>query len=214
MSTFVSSFEFKDEYIKRLSEDDPEVADHFGIYFSRVLNRKLRCRCRNPELIDDVRQETLRRVLEAVRKGELNNPKKLEAFVSCVCSNVLFEYWRAVKKHSADELKSEPTAHQPNPEQAFTRTEAIRQLWQGLGTLPVRDREVLYMAFLEESDSAELSTRLSVSRTYARVLVHRAIGKLRESLQAAQAATCKAKAGTGQWPLRIRSRYVWQNEAL
>src|SRR5437764_8379447 len=153
----MSSFEFDEEYLKRLSEDDPEIADHFGTYFGRVLNRKLRCRCRNPELIEDVRQETLRRVLEAIRTGDLNNPTKLEAFVSCVCSNVLFEYWRAVKKHSADELKSEPAAHQPNPEQAFTRTEAIRQLWQGLSALPVRDREVLQIAFLEESDSFELS---------------------------------------------------------
>lgn len=186
MGTFAGSFEFDDEYLQRLSADDPKIAEHFGIYFGRVLNRKLRCRCRNPELIEDVRQETLRRVLEAVRKGDLNDPKRLEGFVSCVCSNVLFEYWRAVKKHSADELKCEPAAHQPDPEQVFTRTEAIRQLWQGLMALPVRDREILQMAFLEESDSLELSTRLSVSRTYARVLVHRAIAKLREALQAAQ----------------------------
>src|SRR2546421_53015 len=89
----VIGFEFDDEYLKRLSRDDPATAEHFGIYFGQLLNRKLRCRCRNPELLEDVRQETLRRVLEAVRKGELSSPKRLEAFACAVCNHVLFEYW-------------------------------------------------------------------------------------------------------------------------
>jgi RNA polymerase sigma factor (sigma-70 family) len=186
VGTYARSFEFDDEYLRRLRERDPEIAEHFGIYFGRVLNRNLRCRCRKPELIDDIRQETLRRVLEIIRKAGLNNPKRLEAFVTSVCSNVLFEYWRTAKKHAAEEPKSEPVGLEPDPEQAFTRTEAVLQLRQGLRTLPVRDREVLKMAFFEERDSLELSIRLSVSRTYARVLVHRAIAKLRESLLASQ----------------------------
>src|SRR5436305_7862359 len=91
MGTKTSTLEFDHEYLKRLSEDDPEIADHFATHFGRVLNRKLRCRTRDPELIEDVRQETLRRVLEAVRNRELDDPKRLEAFASAVCSNVLFE---------------------------------------------------------------------------------------------------------------------------
>lgn len=186
MSTNGSGFQFDEQYLKKLGDDDPEIANHFASYFGRVLNRKLRCRARSPELIEDVRQETLRRVLEAVRNQELDNPNRLEAFVSAVCSNVLFEYWRAAKKHSAEELTSEPVGFQPNPEQAFTKIEAVSQLRAGLKSLPPREREILQVAFLEERGSLELSMRFSVSRTYARVLVHRAIGKLRDAVLIAQ----------------------------
>ena len=185
MSTYASGYEFTHEYLERLSKDDPEIANHFGTYFDRALTRKLRCRCRQPELLDDVRQETLRRVLETVRKSELKDPTRLEAFVSSVASNVLFEYWRSARKHSAEELKSEPAGYQPDPEQALTRTEAVLQLRKGLRSLSERDRELLTMWFLEERDSFELSVRFNVSRTYARVLVHRAVGKLRDSLKRA-----------------------------
>lgn len=185
MGTYIR-FEFDHEYLQRLRAGDPETAEHFAIYFGRVLSRNLRCRCRRPELIEDIRQETLRRVLEIIRKTELNSPSRLEAFVSSVCNNVLFEYWRSAKKHSAEEPKCELVGSQPNPEQAFTNREAVTRLRQGLSTLPARDREVLRLAFLEERDNSELSTRLQVSRTYARVLVHRAIAKLRESLLVSQ----------------------------
>lgn len=46
--------------------------------------------------------------------------------------------------------------------------------------LPSRDREVLSIVFIEERDAEEVSLRLQVSRTYARVLLHRAIGRVRE----------------------------------
>lgn len=180
------SFEFDAEYLQRLRQGDPEIAEHFAVYFGRILNRNLRCRCRNPELIDDTRQETLRRVLDIVRRSEVNNPKRFEAFVTSVSGNVLFEFWRAAKKHAAEEPKSEPVGLQPDPEQACTTREAVAKLRAGLRTLPMRDRQVLTMAFFEERDSSELSARLRVSRTYARVLVHRAIVKLRETLHAAQ----------------------------
>ena len=47
-------------------------------------------------------------------------------------------------------------------------------------SLPVRDREILSIVLAEDEAAQAVCVRLQVSRTYARVLVHRAIGRLRE----------------------------------
>src|SRR5438105_15883079 len=87
VSNPTARFEFDDAYLNRLRDDDPETANHFASHFGRLLNWKLRLRYHDPELIDDVRQETLRRVREVILHGELHDPKRLEDFVCAVHKN-------------------------------------------------------------------------------------------------------------------------------
>src|SRR5262249_2100962 len=59
---------FDDDYVRRLIAGDPPIERHFFEYFSELLWIKLRSRLRNAALIDDVRQETLLRVLTALKE--------------------------------------------------------------------------------------------------------------------------------------------------
>ena len=175
-----TGFEFDEAYLDRLRNEDGTTGQHFATYFGRRLNWRLAARDRNTDLIDDVRQETLRRVLEAVRKGLLRDAQRLEAFVGSVCSRVLMEHWRKAKKHASADTDVETILSYSNPERAYRRTEAVRRVRSAMQSLPVRDREILSIAFVAEEPAKEVGIRLQVSRTYARVLVHRAIGKVRE----------------------------------
>src|SRR5579863_1133526 len=118
------SYVFDEEYLSRLRNDDEQTCDHFATYFARFLNWRLRSKCRNREMIDDVRQETLRRVLEAVRNGALRDASRLEAFVNSVCNHVLLEYWRAAKKHSNNEPCPDAIDHRSDPETRMRKAEA------------------------------------------------------------------------------------------
>src|SRR5260370_30563936 len=94
-TTGCHNFEFTDKYIADLREGVPEVADHFAHYFGDLLNLKLRSRLHCPFLVEDARQETLVRVLEALQvRGSLRNAERLGAFVNAVCNNVLLPVWR------------------------------------------------------------------------------------------------------------------------
>ena len=97
---------FDEDYLRRLTEGDAVVESHFTAYFGELLSLKLRVRIRSPQLIEDIRQETLLRVLQTLRKkGGVEHPERFGAFVSSVCNNVLMEMVRADLRH--DRLESE-----------------------------------------------------------------------------------------------------------
>jgi RNA polymerase sigma-70 factor (ECF subfamily) len=171
---------FDDAYLDRLRDNDSQTGQHFATYFGRFLAWRLGGRYRDVDLIDDVRQETLRRVLEATRKGLLREAQSLESFVNAVCNRVLMEHWRTSKRHAHTDTDVDTIVSPSNPERACRRAEAVRRVRSAMQSLAVRDREILSIVFVEDEAAKEVGIRLKVSRTYARVLVHRAIGRLRE----------------------------------
>jgi hypothetical protein len=56
-------FVFDDLYVRRLKEHDPETEAHFDRYFRTLLFGKLWKRLPDRHAIDDVTQETFRRVV-------------------------------------------------------------------------------------------------------------------------------------------------------
>src|SRR6266545_7416124 len=67
-------FNFDAEYVQSLENGVASVEHHFATYFGELLSRRLRRRLRSPQLVEDVRQETLMRVLRTIRtKGLLKD---------------------------------------------------------------------------------------------------------------------------------------------
>ena len=72
---------FNEEYVRRLTNGDSGAGEHFASYFGNLLFMKLRVRLRSAELIEDVRQETLTRVLVVLRQGAgVDRPERFGAF--------------------------------------------------------------------------------------------------------------------------------------
>src|SRR5258708_8464030 len=80
---------FDEGYLRRLADGDPAVEHHFSSYFGDLLLMKVRTRIRSPQLVEDVRQETLLRVLRIVRNGGVKHPARFGAFVSAVCTHAM-----------------------------------------------------------------------------------------------------------------------------
>jgi RNA polymerase sigma-70 factor (ECF subfamily) len=167
---------FDEAYIRALQTRDPETENHLIAYFSRAIQVKLRSRLRYQELVDDVSQETFKRIFTHFRSGNaLNNPASLPAFVNVVCHNVMLELLRFHKRHEhLEENATEPLDPGPDPENQLVtseRQEAVRRL---LEELPRRDQELL-RRLLEGQDRDAVSRALHVDREYLRVLLHRAL---------------------------------------
>jgi RNA polymerase sigma-70 factor (ECF subfamily) len=182
---------FNEDYVRRLASGDPEVEKHFTAYFGALLFLKLRTRLRSPQMVEDARQETFLRVLQALRKeGGLHNPERLGAFVNSVCNNVLLEAFRAAGKHGqAPEdppERADPSIDMESELVSRERKEMVRRV---LVTLPPKDRDLLRMIFLEERDKSAICEEMKVSGDYLRVLLHRAKSKFRDAIaQAGQPA--------------------------
>lgn len=166
-------------YLERLARADRNTEQDFAEYFGELLALKLRGRLRAPEVVADVIQETLLRVIKAVRRGGIDSPAGLGSFVNTTCNNVLFEIYRQESRF-CDPLLDEVTGD-AGPEQALATAEEQQQVRVVLGGLPEKDREILQALFLEERDKSEICRSMGVTREYLRVLLHRAKSRFREA---------------------------------
>lgn len=168
---------FDAEYVRRLTNSDPETESDFASYFGQLLAIKLRSRLRSPDLIQDVTQETFLRVLRTLRQSGIDNPEALGAFVNSVCNNVLFEAYRA-QSRVADPVEDRVSEEIP-ADSAMAGEEERTQVRSVLSELPEKDRKILRWLFFEERDKGEVCRVLQVDREYLRVLLHRAKQRFR-----------------------------------
>ena len=93
---FLDGSTFNGDYLNRLADRDELTERHFVVYFSDLLMIKLRSKLRSSQMIEDVKQETFRRLFEKIRRPDaIQQPDRLPALVNAICNNVLFEGFRA-----------------------------------------------------------------------------------------------------------------------
>jgi RNA polymerase sigma-70 factor (ECF subfamily) len=176
--------DFDRSYVERLIAGHPDTERHFTKYFSDLLTLKLRSRLRSPALIEDAKQETFVRVLIALRQGKgLTTPESLGAFVNGVCTNVLFEVYRAQSRAVPLEDEHDPADEHPHSaEQEIMAGEERGRVRQALRRLPEKERTLLRWLFFEERSKDDICRSLHIDRNYLRVLLHRAKNHFRECL--------------------------------
>ncbi|MGA2888078.1 MAG: sigma-70 family RNA polymerase sigma factor [Terracidiphilus sp.] len=168
---------FNAGYVDNLCAGDYRTQEHFVVYFTELLQLKLRSKLQSSHAIEDVRQETFARVFSVLRKdGGLRQPEHLGAFVNQVCNNVLFEHYRS--NGGSESLDVEGRPELPDKGADVLDIVAARQtkdkVREILLELPPRDRSLLKAIFLDERDRDEVCQEFGVDRDYLRVLLHRA----------------------------------------
>jgi RNA polymerase sigma-70 factor (ECF subfamily) len=147
------------------------------VYFTALIQVKLRSRLQSREAIEDVRQETFARFYVALRERKIVHPERLGSFVNSICNNVLLEHYRTTARHGSldddDERKGFPSPVL-DPLASLTAQEIQQKVREILDQLPERDRRLLREVFLEERDKDEVCRDFGVDREYLRVLLHRA----------------------------------------
>lgn len=181
---------FSSEYIQRLKQGDPFVEEHFNAYFGELIFLKLRNRLRTPQLMDDIRQETLLRVIRTLRTGTgIEFPERFGAYVNSVCNNVTHELLRQNGRFEPfNNDASEPVDTRVDLDLPLITEDRKRLVHKVLEKLPSRDREILKLLFLEERTPSDVCQRLKVDAGYLRVLLHRAKSRFKSRLGAAGAA--------------------------
>jgi RNA polymerase sigma-70 factor (ECF subfamily) len=172
---------FDAEYVRRLKEGDAEVENHFASYFGNLLYLKLHARLRSRQLIEDIRQETLLRVLQILRhKNGVEHPERFGAFVNAVCNNVMLEFFRSEARHeTAEDRLDDPPDTSVDLDAPLVNFDTRRQVQRVLEELPEKDRRILQAVYLDETDKSEICRRHQVDADYLRVLLHRAKSRFR-----------------------------------
>jgi RNA polymerase sigma-70 factor, ECF subfamily len=182
----VELFEFDKEYVDRLRAGDAATEAHFVAYFNQLLRILLRARMLPPDRVEDLTQETFRRVLAALRReGAVKQPERFGAFVNSICKNTLHELERSGRRtEPLDGEHFELPDPVPDAHSALVARESQEQVRRVLAALPRKDRELLREIFFLEKDKDEICRERGVDREYLRVLLHRAKTRFREGYDA------------------------------
>ena len=182
--------EFDQAYVDALRARDAATERHFSEYFSIHLRGKLRGLGR--EDAEDVRQETLARVLSIVHSAQgVRTPGALGALVSTTCHYALIEHFRKNRRHQRlDELNTEPSGAERDAEEDLITEESQAAVRAVIEQMSEKERRLLSAVFLQERDRDAVCSELGTNRDALRVLLHRAKRAFRERYE-------KAAAGRG-----------------
>jgi RNA polymerase sigma factor (sigma-70 family) len=165
-------FTFDDDYVRRLREHDAPVEEHFYAHFNPRIFNYLRRRVRSMADVEEKRQETFERVLKAIYAGKLRDGRTLPGFVFGFCRNILHELWRDPVAEDLDD-HPEPVVDEPGQEEAMITEERKCAVQRVLEEMKPPGGDIL-RAMLQEVPKDEICARFGVSRSYLRVLLHRA----------------------------------------
>lgn len=167
------------DLVRRIAAGDRHAEDELVQQFGEGLRFLLRRWTRDHEAADEVYQESFRRAIEKLRRGELRDPESLPAFLRGLAKNLSTDHYRARSRRSHREIPMND-AHDPPDERAehlgrLLREERVGLIRRLIGELPrERDREVLLRFYLEEEERQRIQTDLGLTSAELNVVLCRA----------------------------------------
>lgn len=135
----------------------------------------------DPALAEDLAQEVLRRVTEALRLGRIDNLDALPAFVFQTATHLCLHHYRSRKREGralARLAGMDAGSTSQAPLDVLVREETRRAVRAALDELSPDDRDLLRRIYFHEEGSTETAERLELTPGALRVRKHRALARL------------------------------------
>lgn len=171
----VQRFDFNDEYLSRLRNDDPESWRHFYAYFRPKVQAKLRAQFLW-DLADELTSDTMAAAFEKIKQGEPKDPGCLAKYVLQICHNKSLE---SIRKLKGDRTVQDIDWEQfqgtgKNPQQQWISTRQNEQIDRVMGKLSKRDRDVLLAIYYDGKDRNEVCSDYEITRDQLKMILFHA----------------------------------------
>jgi len=138
---------------------------------------------RDAESAEEVAQESVTRIIQALREGRLRDVQRLGAFARSVAHHVIVDLLRAQRRLVRLEgPEGDLPGPEPDPLAALTSAEQSARIAAALQRLAAPDQEVLRLSFVEGLTPQELARHLGQPGTRIRKRKERALQRLRSLL--------------------------------
>jgi RNA polymerase sigma-70 factor (ECF subfamily) len=173
----------------RVAEGDNQAEAEMVKRYSRGLRFLLRRKTRNPELAQDLLQETWAIALVKIRDGGLNDPGRLAGYLCGIANNLAQSERRRVNRQRTSintEIVNLIPDESSSPFRNVSRAEVCKHVHGVLGELnKERDREILKRFYVQDEDKASICSYLGVDSTHFNRVLFRARQRLKSAIEVA-----------------------------
>lgn len=163
-----------------------DLQDDLALYANEV-KRFLICITRNPDLAEELTQETLYQAVKSIHR--YRGSCKLSVWLCQIAKHLFCDYLKKEKHYSTVSIDELPElfAGRPfgdaSPEEQIILEEENAKLWSAIDCLEEPHRAVFLLRVIGEQSFREIGDRLEKSENWARVTYYRARLKLMERIR-------------------------------
>ena len=138
---------------------------------------------RDPELANDVFQETFVKVITRLQEGKYTDSGKFSFWLSRIAHNVIMDTYRQQKSEHIVEASEDNDLNKLrrqdlmdlNRENEFVNTQIMKDVRHLMDTLPAPQREVVYMRYYQDMSFKEIAEAPGVS-------INTSLGRMRYAI--------------------------------
>jgi RNA polymerase sigma-70 factor (ECF subfamily) len=104
--------------------------------------------------------------------------KNFRALLYRIANNLVIDHYR--KRKPAENLDEDMPAQSPKPETVAIESQEIDQIAQALRKMKPNEQEIIILRLINDLPHKEAASIMKISENHARVLLHRALKKLRK----------------------------------
>ena len=170
-----------DSLVSQAAGGDTEAFGQLYDIFADRIYRHIYYRTSSVEDARDMTQEVFVRAWKNISRYRKTNTPFL-GWLFTISHNLVIDYYRARKDYTY--INDEITMDDPDksPEKMLEARFTQQEIRQAILKLPYEQQQVILMSFIEGFDYSEIATALSKSEGNIRVIVHRALKKMRDLL--------------------------------
>ena len=172
--------------ISRIASGERSAEQQLVAQYWRGLLYILNKRTKDPQLANDLAQETFLTVILKARNDEIRNPEALTAFIRQVGLNLLIAYFRKEKGHKTDKMEDLQVEF---PDSHLTLTDRVHHkhlveaVIQVIKEMPSdRDTKILNGFYIHNTSKKALCEQLDLSSEHFDRVLYRAKDRLRQIL--------------------------------
>jgi RNA polymerase sigma factor (sigma-70 family) len=169
--------------VRRIRQGNSHAEAEMAQYFFDRVRVMAEARMHGSEIAQDVAQETILAVLEAIRAGKLREPEKLPAFVLGTARNLVNNHFR--HEAAAREFQANPPARTVADPVSGAAIDAQRRdlIKDALKQLKPLDQRILLLTLAEGMNPREIAPVVGLKAEAVRTRKARAVRAIHEKLK-------------------------------